>query len=50
MFQRYYEEADRMLDMFTMIDFYGRKRKCLELGHPLTPEDDKWYKDQRHRL
>ena len=36
--------------MFTMIDFYGRKRKCLELGHPLTPEDGKWYGDQRARL
>lgn len=45
MFQQYYEEADRMFDMFTMIDFYGRKRRCLELGHPLTKEDDKWYKD-----
>ena len=39
-----------MFDMFTMIDFYGRKRRCLELGHPLTKEDDKWYRDQRHRL
>ena len=49
-FWKYYEEADRMFDMFTMIDFYGRKRRCLELGHPLTKEDDKWYRDQRHRL
>ena len=39
-----------MTDMFTMIDFYGRKRRCLELGHPLTKEDDKWYKDQKYRL
>jgi len=36
--------------MFSMIDFYGRKKVCLKLGHPLTKNDDKLYKDQRHRI
>ena len=45
-FKRYYYDPDeRIYDMFTMIDFYGRKKYCLEMGHPLTKEDDKWYRD-----
>ena len=36
--------------MFSMIDFYSRKKTCLKLGHPLTNNDDKLYKDQRHRI
>ena len=50
-FKRYYYDPDeRIYDMFTMIDFYGRKKYCLEMGHPLTKEDDKWYRDQRYRI
>lgn len=44
-FAKYYEDADRLLDMFTMIDFYGRKRRCIEFGHLLTKDDQRWYKD-----
>ena len=36
--------------MYTMIDFYGQKKRCIELGHPLNKDDDKWYRDQKHRL
>ena len=25
-FKKYYEDPDRMYDMFTMIDFYGHKQ------------------------
>lgn len=50
-FKRYYNDPDaRIYDMFTMIDFYGRKKRCLQLGHPISKEEDKWYRDQRHRL
>lgn len=42
MFDRYYNDPEaRIYDMFQMIDFYGLKRKLLELQVSLTPEDEK---------
>jgi len=44
-FKTYNDDPDRIYDMFSMIDFYGRKKACLKLGFPLTKNDDKLYKD-----
>ena len=33
-----------------MLDFYGRKKRCIEMGKLLTNQDKQWYRDQRHRL
>ena len=38
-FEQYYNDPEaRFYDMFHMIDFYGRKRKCLELGINLNDD------------
>ena len=50
-FTKYLNDPDaRKYDMFSMLDFYGRKRKCLEMGIPLQPTDNHWFRDQKHRL
>lgn len=33
------EDPINMHDIISMNDFYGRKRLCLKLGHPMTKED-----------
>ena len=50
-FTNYANDPDaRKYDLFSMLDFYGRKRRCLEAGNPLTHQDNHWYRDQKHRL
>ena len=50
-FTKYMNDPDaRKYDLFSMLDFYGRKRRCLEMGHPLMQQDNHWYRDQKHRL
>jgi hypothetical protein len=48
---RYYNDPTyRIYDSFDMIDFYGRKKACIEMGRTLTKDDRKWYQDQAYRL
>ena len=48
---RYLNDPDaRTYDLFSMLDFYGRKKRCLEMGKPLTNQDAQWPRDQKHRL
>ena len=50
-FTKYMNDPDaRTYDLFSMLDFYGRKRRCLEMGQPLMQQDNHWYRDQKHRL
>ena len=47
---RYYNDPSyRIYDSFDMLDFYSRKKNCIEMGKPLTKDDKKWYKDQKFR-
>ena len=49
--QRLLNDPDaRAYDLFGMLDFYGRKKRCIEMGKPLTNQDKQWYRDQKHRL
>ena len=49
--QRYLNDPDaRTYDLFSMLDFYGRKKRCIEMGKLLTNQDKQWYRDQKYRL
>ena len=49
--QRFLHDPDaRTYDLFSMLDFYGRKKRCIEMGKLLTNQDKQWYRDQKHRL
>ena len=49
-FNQYYNDPNRIYDMFTMIDFYGHKQLRRQMGKPVKNDDDlKWKKEQKYR-